>query len=97
MKLDGESYKGKLAVGHVVLNRVKSKKFPNTICGVILAPGAFSNFRLGKHKPSADSIKAANEIFKTKDPTNGALFFASSRLRHKGLTIGNHTFRHTFK
>lgn len=77
----GESYKAKVAVGAVVVNRVKSGLFVNTISGVInqningyyqfcpVANGMINN------TSSAECIQAAKEALSGVDPTNGALFF----------------------
>lgn len=97
-----ESYAGKVAVANVVLNRVHSSQFPNTIKGVIYQPGQFSPVSNGmiNRKAQADSIKAAEEAL--ANPSNdGSLFFwnpgtASSRwLESRPTTkvIGNHEFK----
>lgn len=77
----GESYEGKVAVGNVILNRVDSKEFPNTIYGVIfeyyknipqfspVAEGTIYN------KPSADSIKAAKDALNGARPVGNATYF----------------------
>lgn len=100
----GEPYQGQVAVGAVVLNRVKSSKFPNTISGVIYQKGQFSCITDGQFdKPIAkDSTvyKAAQEAMSGVDPTNGALFFYNPKTaKSKWLfslktlaTIGNHRF-----
>lgn len=87
----GEPYLGKLAVGHVVINRTKSRAYKGTICSVVTAADQFTNFKLGKHRPSKESIKAAHDTFRTKDPTGGALYF---RVGTRGrVKIGNHVFK----
>ena len=99
----GESYTGKLAVGAVVLNRVKSPKYPNTIKGVVFAPGQFSPVRDGsynKARPTEEEYKAAREALSGSDPTHGALTFYAYKYTkssyHESLThtatIGNHKF-----
>ena len=57
----GETYKGQVAVGAVVLNRVKSSSFPNTISGVIYQPYAFTCVNDGQinYSPSQSAISAA--------------------------------------
>lgn len=72
-----EPYLGKVAVGAVVLNRVKSPQFPNTLAGVIYQPGAFETVSNGRVNlsPSAESVKAAVDALNGWDPTYGALFF----------------------
>jgi len=80
---EGEPYLGKVAVGAVVVNRVLSDKFPNTIKEVIYHVdeiGAYQfepvlNGRLFAVTPSSDSLKATNEALGGVDPTGGALFF----------------------
>jgi peptidoglycan hydrolase CwlO-like protein len=65
---DGESYTGKLGVGSVIMNRVKSSAFPNTIIGVITQPMQFAPYRSGKvefiieHGPNSTCIRAAQEV-----------------------------------
>lgn len=73
----GESYKGKVAVGAVILNRVKSNKFPNTIREVILQKGQFSCLIDGQANlyPSRESIEAAKAALLGYDPTYNSLFF----------------------
>lgn len=99
----GESYKGKLAVGAVILNRVKDGRFPNTVKGVISSPGQFepySNGRFQRVKITSSDLKAAKEAMQGKDPTKGAVFFYAPTLTplrwHETLTptvtIGNHRF-----
>lgn len=80
---EGEPYMGKVAVGAVVVNRVLSDKFPNTIKDVIYhidEIGAYQfepvlDGRLFSVTPSSDSYKAADEALGGLDPTGGALFF----------------------
>ena len=76
----GEPYTAQVAVGAVVINRVLSPKFPNTIKGVIYQKGQFGPVRNGYiNRPAASSsISAAKEALYGKDPTNGALFFTDT-------------------
>lgn len=76
------TYDSKLAVGWVVLNRQRHSNFPTTICGVVFQPGQF--YRTSYYvKDEWDYIKAlivAHKLLEgdeNKDPTHGALFFAS--------------------
>lgn len=73
----GESYEGQVAVGAVILNRVKSSKFPNTIAGVIYEPGAFTAVADGQiNQPIDESstvYKAAQDALNGWDPTNRML------------------------
>ena len=73
----GESYTGQVAVGAVVLNRVKSSSFPNTIAGVIYQTGAFDAVKDGQVNltPSASCVKAAGDALNGWDPTGGALYY----------------------
>jgi len=98
----GEPYIGKVAVGAVVLNRVRSSSFPNTISAVIHQPGAFDAVRDGQIwlTPDADSRRAARDVMNGWDPTGGCLYFfnprtstsAWIRTRKVQLTIGRHSF-----
>lgn len=98
----GEPYKGQVAVGAVVLNRVKSSKFPNTISGVIYQPWAFTAVNDGQINlsPNENAMKAAREAMSGWDPTNGCLYYynpatATSKwiwsLKVE-LKIGKHSF-----
>jgi N-acetylmuramoyl-L-alanine amidase len=72
----GEPYQGKLAVGNVVMNRVKSREFPNSITEVVYQKGQFDGVgtKYFNDYPHPDSIKAAIEAIEGKDITSGALF-----------------------
>ena len=102
-----EDLKGKILVANVILNRVKSSKFPNTIRGVIMAPGQFqpvSNGRIYTVKVSSETKLAVNMALQGEDDSNGALYFmarsasASSNITwfDRALTRvvkhGNHEF-----
>ncbi len=98
----GESYKGQVAVAAVVLNRVASASFPNTISGVIYQSGAFSCVSNGSinNTPDNSAIRAARDALNGWDPTGGCLYYynpkATSdkwiRTRTVKTVIGNHTF-----
>lgn len=98
----GESYKGQVAVAAVVLNRVASASFPNTISGVIYQSGAFSCVGNGSinNTPSSDAIRAALDAMNGWDPTNGCLYYYNPkktndswiRTRTVVTVIGNHYF-----
>ena len=98
----GESYTGQVAVGAVVLNRVKSAAFPNTISGVIYQSYAFTAVADGQInlKPNATAIAAAKDAMNGWDPTGGAIYYynpstaTSSWIysRKTLTTIGNHVF-----
>ncbi len=73
----GESYEGQVAVGAVVLNRVKHSSFPNTIPGVIYQQGAFTAVSDGQiNKPIESScFKAARDALNGWDPSGGAIYY----------------------
>lgn len=98
----GEPYKGQVAVAAVVLNRVKSSKFPNSVSGVIYQSGAFSVVSDGQInlRPDETAIKAARDAMNGYDPTNGCLYYYNpAKTTNKWmlskpvlLRIGNHAF-----
>ncbi|WP_432663838.1 spore cortex-lytic enzyme [Wukongibacter baidiensis] len=99
----GEPYVGQVAVGAVVLNRVKNPSFPNSIAGVMYQPLAFEAVANGQvYKPiEASSFKAARDALNGWDPTGGALYYwnPSGNITSKWirrlkptLTIGRHVF-----
>lgn len=100
----GEPYEGQVAVGAVILNRVKSSQFPNSISGVIYQAGAFTAVSDGQiNAPiSEDSTvyKAAQDAINGWDPTGGCLYYfnpetATSKWiwsRPLVKTIGKHRF-----
>ena len=98
----GESYTGQVAVGAVVLNRVRHPSFPDTIPGVIYQKGAFSavNDSNWSVSPNATSRKAAQDAINGWDPSGGAVYYynpakttpAFMLSRPVIVTIGNHRF-----
>lgn len=98
----GEPYVGKVAVAAVVLNRVKSPLFPNTISGVIFQAGAFDAVSDGQYNltPDADSIRAAKDALGGWDPSGGCLYYYNPVTstnewiwtRTVQLSIGKHNF-----
>ena len=98
----GEPYKGQVAVGAVILNRVKSSKFPNSIAGVIYQPGAFDAVSDGQIDlaPNDAAFRAARDAMNGYDPTYGCLYYynpASTTNRWMlskpvALRIGSHVF-----
>ena len=98
----GESYKGQVAVAAVVLNRVRSSSFPNTISGVIYQPGAFSVVSDGQINltPNDTALKAARDAMNGWDPTGGCLYYYNpAKTSNKWILsrpimmrIGNHVF-----
>lgn len=75
----GESYEGQVAVGAVILNRVKHPSFPNTIAGVIYQSGAFTAVSDGQINVPIDEkstvYKAAQDALNGWDPTNGCIYY----------------------
>lgn len=75
----GEPYLGQVAVAAVILNRIDSPDFPNTLAGVIYQPGAFesvSNGTINQEVPKdASTRKASKEALNGYDPTGGCLYF----------------------
>ncbi len=100
----GESYEGQVAVGAVILNRVKHPSFPNTIAGVIYEPGAFTAVSDGQINHPIDEnstvYKAARDAMNGWDPTNGCIYyFNPNTATNKWIwskpiikTIGKHNF-----
>jgi len=75
----GEPYEGQVAVGAVILNRVKDSNFPNTISGVIYEPGAFTAVADGQINVAIEEgstvVKAARDALNGWDPTGGAIYY----------------------
>ena len=98
----GEPYLGQVAVAAVVLNRVKSPDFPNTISGVVYQPWAFTCVQDGQVNltPDQSAINAARDALNGWDPTSGALYYYNPKTATskwvQGLTIhmtiGQHVF-----
>lgn len=100
----GEPYEGQVAVGAVILNRVKDSKFPNTIAGVIYQSGAFTAVSDGQInvpiEEGATVVKAARDALNGWDPTDGAIYyFNPATATNKWIwsrplikTIGKHRF-----
>ena len=100
----GEPYEGQVAVGAVILNRVASSSFPNTISGVIYQPGAFTAVSDGQINvpidPKSTVVKAARDALNGWDPTHGCLYYwnpatATSKWiwsRKIIMKIGKHKF-----
>lgn len=100
----GEPYLGQVAVGAVMMNRVRHPSFPNTLAGVVYQPCAFEPVKNGaiNEAPDDSAYKAARDVLNGWDPTGGAIYFwnpgtATSRwiwTREVTLTIGRHVFAH---
>ena len=98
----GESYIGQVAVGAVILNRVASPDFPDTIYGVIYQPWAFTAVHDGQInlEPEASAFQAATDALNGWDPTYGSLYYynpvtaTSSWVfnRQTVTVIGKHVF-----
>jgi len=98
----GESYIGQVAVGAVILNRVASPDFPNTIYGVIYQPWAFTAVHDGQInlEPEASAYQAATDALNGWDPTYGSLYYYNPRTatsswifnRQTVTVIGKHVF-----
>ena len=98
----GEPYVGQVAVGAVILNRVKSSQFPNTISGVIYQPWAFTAVHDGQInlEPNNTAYQAARDALNGWDPTYGSIYYynpataTSSWIysRETTVVIGRHTF-----
>ena len=98
----GEPYTGQVAVGAVVMNRVKSSSFPNTISGVIYQSGAFDVVKDGQINlsPNSTAIKAAQDALNGWDPSYGAIYYFNPSTatnkwiwsRPMTITIGKHRF-----
>lgn len=100
----GEPYEGQVAVGAVILNRVKDSRFPNSISGVIYQPGAFTAVSDGQINAAISEgstvYKAAQDAINGWDPTSGCVYYfnpntATNKLiwsRPLVKTIGKHRF-----
>ncbi|WP_281887545.1 spore cortex-lytic enzyme [Paenibacillus sp. YYML68] len=98
----GEPYVGQVAVAAVILNRVKSESFPNTVYGVIFQPRAFTAVDDGQIwlTPNESSFRAVKDAINGMDPTGGCLYYfnpvtATSKwiwTRPQVKTIGKHIF-----
>ncbi len=98
----GENYRGQVAVGAVVLNRVSHASFPDSISGVIYQNGAFDCVRDANWNvnPTETAKRAAQEALNGWDPTGGAIYYYNPKTASNGwirtrpvlTVIGNHTF-----
>lgn len=98
----GESYVGQVAVGAVVMNRIKSASFPNTMSGVIYQSYAFTAVSDGQINltPNETARKAAIDAMNGWDPSYGAIYYYNPAVatsqwiftRQTTVTIGNHVF-----
>lgn len=98
----GESYQGKVAVAHVVLNRVDSHNFPNSIESVIYQSGQFQPVSNGaiNQRADEDSVRAVQEALSNRGNNQGSIYFYNPHIatsswiftRQTVKTIGNHVF-----
>ena len=100
----GEPYEGQVAVGAVILNRVKDSRFPNSISGVIYQPGAFTAVSDGQINAAISEgstvYKAAQDAINGWDPTSGCVYYFNPNTgtnkwiwsRPLVKTIGKHRF-----
>ena len=100
----GEPYEGQVAVGAVILNRVKDSRFPNSISGVIYQSGAFTAVADGQINAPIDEgatvYKAAQDAINGWDPTGGCVYYFNPDTatnswiwsRPHVITIGKHRF-----
>ena len=93
-----QPYEGQLGVGAVVMNRVRSGSYPNTIQGVISAPGQFGPAATGKVSailasgPKASCMQAAQAAINGETTIGTATHFRSVSSGMQGIAIGNHVF-----
>ncbi|UKS26498.1 spore cortex-lytic enzyme [Paenibacillus sp. HWE-109] len=98
----GESYEGQVAVAAVVMNRLKSSQYANTIEGIVFAPGAFTAVSDGQYwlTPDSTAYKAAQDAVRGWDPTKGATYYFNPETatsawiwsRPQTVRIGHHIF-----
>ena len=98
----GEPYIGQVAVGGVIMNRVRDPRFPKTIAGVIYQPGAFTAISDGQIHAvlEATPTKAANDALNGWDPSGGAVYYYNpAKTTNKWIwsrpvikRIGSHVF-----
>ncbi|WP_274365827.1 cell wall hydrolase [Paenibacillus thermotolerans] len=98
----GEPYKGQVAVGAVVMNRIQSKQFPNSIRGVVFQQGAFTAVDDGQFwlTPNRTAYMAALDAVRGWDPSYNSLYYFNPRTstskwiwsRPQKVAIGNHIF-----
>lgn len=98
----GEVYEGMVAVGAVILNRVESADFPNTIYGVIYQPWAFTAVHDGQInlEPNSEAYQAAQDALNGWDPSYGSLYYYNPAVatsswifnRQTVTVIGSHVF-----
>lgn len=98
----GEPYKGQVAVGAVVMNRIQSKQFPNNIKDVVFQKNAFTAVADGQFnkKPNKTAYLAAKDAVRGWDPTKNSLYYFNPKTatsdwiwsRKQNVRIGRHIF-----
>ncbi len=94
----GEPYAGKIAVGAVIMNRVCSGAFPDTVVGVVYQPGQFQPVRSGRlairlaEGANEECYRAADEVMAGANNIGNCLFFRTVVPGIQGTIIGNHVF-----
>ena len=98
----GEPYTGQVAIGAVILNRVRSDAFPNTISGVVYQKNAFTAVLDGQINlvPNDTALRAARDAINGWDPTGGAIYYYNPAIatsawifeRQTVTVIGRHVF-----
>ncbi|GIO61443.1 spore cortex-lytic enzyme [Paenibacillus rhizosphaerae] len=98
----GESYKGQVAVGAVIMNRIQSDEFPDTIQGVVFQKNAFTAVSDGQYgmKPNRTAYRAAIDAVRGWDPTHNSLYYYNPKTatnkwiwtRARTVNIGRHVF-----
>ncbi|MBE1443707.1 cell wall hydrolase [Paenibacillus sp. OAS669] len=98
----GESYEGQVAVGAVVMNRIQSGKFGDSIKDVVFQKGAFTAVADGQYNlmPDSTAYLAAQDAVRGWDPSNGSLYYFNPKTatsawiwtRPQTIQIGNHIF-----
>jgi N-acetylmuramoyl-L-alanine amidase len=98
----GESIKGQVAVASVIINRVQSDKFPNTVQNVLFQNGAFTAINDGQYynTPDLNATQAVYYAIEGVDPTKDALYYFNPDIatsdwiwsRAKTVEIGEHIF-----
>ncbi len=98
----GEPYTGQVAIGAVVMNRIRHSSFPNTVSGVVYQKHAFTAVSDGQINltPNETAMKAARDAMNGWDPTGGAIYYYNPAIatsswifsRQTIATIGKHVF-----
>ena len=98
----GEPYTGQVAIGAVIMNRIRSKSFPNTVSGVVYQKNAFTAVSDGQINltPNDTAMKAARDAINGWDPSGGALYYYNPAVatsawifdRQTITVIGKHVF-----